>query len=74
MEASNQTREVILSRLEKNLKKLNADESRYELSLSVGVATLDPKQPITLGELMVQADKAMYEKKRGARKSCEISP
>ena len=74
MEASNQTREVILSRLEKNLKKLNADESRYELSLSVGVATLDPKQPITLGELMVQADKAMYEKKRGARKSCEINP
>jgi hypothetical protein len=28
------------------------------------VARFDPKRAITLGELMVQADKAMYEKKR----------
>jgi diguanylate cyclase (GGDEF)-like protein len=74
MEASNQTYEVILRRLEKNLKKLNAAESGYALSLSVGVATFDPKRPITLGELMVQADKAMYEKKRSAQKSCEVNP
>ena len=63
-EASNQTQEIILRRLEKNLKKLSATEPRYALSLCVGVARFDPKRATTLGELMVQADKAMYEKKR----------
>src|SRR5229473_752644 len=70
-ETSSQTQEILLRRLEKNLKKLSATESRYELSLCVGVVRFDPKRPITLGELMVQADKAMYEKKHSAQKSCE---
>jgi diguanylate cyclase (GGDEF)-like protein len=67
-ETSNQTQEVVLRRLEKNLRKSSATESRYELSVCVGVARFDPKRAITLGELMVQADKAMYEKKRTAHK------
>jgi diguanylate cyclase (GGDEF)-like protein len=67
-ETSNQTQEVILRRLEKNLKKSSATESRYALSVCVGVARFDPKRAVPLGELMVQADKAMYEKKRSAQK------
>jgi diguanylate cyclase (GGDEF)-like protein len=69
LEVSAQTQEVILRRLERNLRKSNtkANESRYELSLSVGVARYDPKRPVALGELMAQADKAMYEKKRTGR-------
>lgn len=74
LEASNQTQEIILHRLEKNLKKSSAAESRYELSLCVGVARFDPKRAISLGELMVQADKAMYEKKRSAQKLPEGNP
>jgi diguanylate cyclase (GGDEF)-like protein len=54
----------ILSRLERNLKKANGTGNGYSLTLSVGVARFDPKHSITLGELMVQADKAMYEKKQ----------
>jgi diguanylate cyclase (GGDEF)-like protein len=69
-EASSQTQEVLLRRLEKNLKKSNANEFRYELSLSVGVARFDPKRAISLGELMTQADEAMYEQKRNHQKSC----
>jgi len=69
--ASNQTQEVLLRRLEKNLKKLNTSESRYELSLSVGVARFDPQRAISLGELMVQADEAMYEQKRNNHKFCD---
>jgi diguanylate cyclase (GGDEF)-like protein len=69
-EASNQTQEVLLRRLEKNLKKLNTSEPRYELSLSVGVARFDPQRAISLGELMAQADEAMYEQKRNHQKSC----
>jgi len=73
-ETSNQTREVILRRLEKNLKKSNANESRYELSLSVGVARFDPKHAVSLGELMGQADEAMYEQKRNHQKSFNAIP
>jgi diguanylate cyclase (GGDEF)-like protein len=71
LETANQTEEVLLRRLEKNLKKSNATESRYQLSLCVGVARFDPKRAITLGELMAQADEAMYEQKRNHQKSCE---
>jgi diguanylate cyclase (GGDEF)-like protein len=72
-EASTTTQEVLLRRLEKNLKKLNANESRYELSLSVGVARFDPKRAISLGELMAQADEAMYEQKRNHQESCNVN-
>jgi GGDEF domain-containing protein len=56
--------------LEKTLKKTNAGETRYQLSLSVGVARFDPKRAVSLGELMTQADEAMYEQKRNHQKSC----
>ncbi|MGB2621816.1 MAG: GGDEF domain-containing protein [Candidatus Acidiferrum sp.] len=68
-EASVQTSEVLLRRLEKALKKSNAGESRYQLSLSVGVTRFDPKRAVSLGELMAQADEAMYEQKRNHRES-----
>jgi diguanylate cyclase (GGDEF)-like protein len=68
-ETSGQTQEILLRRLEKCLKKSGASESRYELSVSVGVARFDPKRAISLGELIAQADKAMYEKKRTHQKS-----
>jgi len=68
-EASVQTSEILLRRLEKALKKSNAGESRYQLSLSVGMARFDPKRAVSLGELMAQADAAMYEQKRNNRES-----
>jgi len=68
-EASTQTQDVLLRRLEKALKKSNSGECRYQLSLSVGVARFDPKRAVSLGELMAQADEAMYEQKRNHQKS-----
>lgn len=67
-EASTRNEEVILRRLEKNLKKSNENESRYELTLSVGAVRFDPRHPVSLGELMLQADQAMYEQKRSKAK------
>jgi diguanylate cyclase (GGDEF)-like protein len=72
--SSDQTQEVLLRRLQKNLKQASSGGSRYELSLSAGVARFDPKRAITLGELLAQADKAMYEKKRSAEKSRAANP
>src|SRR5258708_5994575 len=64
LEARDQSQETILQRLEKNLKKASDASSGYQLSMSVGIARFDPQHAITLGELMVQADKAMYERKQ----------
>jgi diguanylate cyclase (GGDEF)-like protein len=54
---------TMLSRLEKRLRRANVEESRYQLSLSVGVARYDPQSPLSLGELMAQADANMYRHK-----------
>lgn len=59
-----QSEEAIRRRLVKNLKKTKEAGCGYELSLSVGTARFDPKHPLTLGELLLQADKVMYEQKR----------
>jgi two-component system cell cycle response regulator len=69
-EASTQSPEVILRRLEKSLKRSNASQSRYKVSLSVGLARFDPKHPVSLGALLAQADQAMYEQKRSRRIAC----
>lgn len=68
-QGSSQTQEILLRRLEKALKKSHAGETRYRLTLSVGVARFDPKRAVSLGELMAQADEAMYEQKRNHQKS-----
>lgn len=64
-ESASQSHDAMLRRLENSLKKANASEPRYELSLSVGVARYDPRLGVSLGDLLAQADKAMYEEKRG---------
>ena len=68
LETSSQHDGVILRRLEESIKKSNAGESRYHLSLSVGVARFDPQHAISLGELMEKADRDMYEQKRNRPK------
>jgi len=74
MESTVSSQEVILRRISKNLKKANAGESRFQLSLSIGAARFDPKHPVSLGELMLQADKAMYEQKRTRQRASQSSP
>lgn len=70
LEASSQSLRAILHRLEKSLKKSNESESRYKLSLSVGVARFDPHEAVSLGSLMEQADRDMYDKKRSHPRLC----
>jgi diguanylate cyclase (GGDEF)-like protein len=64
LEASREDQETILRRLEKSLRKSSDGESRYPLSLSMGVVRLDPRNYVSIGELMKQADAAMYVEKR----------
>ncbi len=59
------SKETILSRLESALLSLNGKvDSPHKLSLSVGSVRFDPQNPVTLGELMTLADRAMFENKR----------
>jgi diguanylate cyclase (GGDEF)-like protein len=64
-ESGEASRETILRRLDSTLLALNGRvDSPHKLSLSVGSARFDPENPVTLGELMTLADRAMFEHKR----------
>jgi two-component system, cell cycle response regulator len=67
LDTSGESQEAILRRLKMALEASNARESRYELSLSVGVAKFDPKHPVSLGDLVSIADRMMYSEKRDRR-------
>jgi diguanylate cyclase (GGDEF)-like protein len=64
MEEPGRSGEAIRRRLRMNLAKCSGNETRYRLSLSVGVAHFDPDKPVTLLELMRQADTELYRYKR----------
>jgi diguanylate cyclase (GGDEF)-like protein len=66
-EAASQSETSILSRLRERLEFASTNESRCLLSLSVGVVRFVPGVPSSIAELMLQADRAMYEIKRSHR-------
>jgi diguanylate cyclase (GGDEF)-like protein len=75
LDAASQNQELILRRLEESLKNSDTQESHCELSLSVGVARFDPHNcAVTLGDLMAQADRAMYEQKRNRPRTSLNNP
>jgi len=64
IEAAGHSETTIKTRLLECLKSVRAEQSRYEISLSVGLARFDPCTRASIRELMVKADQAMYEQKR----------
>jgi two-component system cell cycle response regulator len=66
-EASIPNRQAIVPRIEENLEKVNAEESRFKISFSIGMARFDSGAARTLGELMAHADWDMYLHKRRHR-------
>jgi diguanylate cyclase (GGDEF)-like protein len=68
-DASIPSRQAIVPRIEKSLEKGNAEETRYKLSFSIGVARFDPQTPVSLGELMARADQDMYVHKKFHREA-----
>jgi two-component system, cell cycle response regulator len=68
-EASISNREAIEARMDRNLEKVNAEESRYKLSLSIGIARFDSETTCSLGELMARADHDMYLHKKHSTRS-----
>jgi diguanylate cyclase (GGDEF)-like protein len=56
-------------RLQRNIDRYNAQNRYYQISLSVGIAQFDPQQGLSLDEMIVRADQALYENKRKKRSS-----
>ncbi len=65
IEAHQDSGEILTKRLQEKLKEANASRRPYVLSVSFGVAYLDPERTSSLEQLMTQADQALYERKRG---------
>ncbi|MFA5119150.1 MAG: GGDEF domain-containing response regulator [Candidatus Omnitrophota bacterium] len=69
IDAADDTAEIIKNRVEGNVREYNTAAGRaYQLSLSMGIVFLNSsKAPVTLAQLMEQADRALYEHKRSKR-------
>ncbi len=60
---------ILTTRLQENVKSHNGKNARsYKLSISVGVMWCDHKNPRSVEELLLQADKLMYQQKEKKRK------
>jgi diguanylate cyclase (GGDEF)-like protein len=74
LEASIENERSIIKRLQHNLNQANGPEPRYALVLSVGTARFNPRKPVTLEQLMEQADRAMYQVKKSRPGRAVASP
>jgi two-component system cell cycle response regulator len=71
IETTEESLEIVVNRLQRAVETDNARSKReYRLSISTGAAYFDPRSPITIDELLSQADKSMFKQKR-TRPSCE---
>jgi two-component system, cell cycle response regulator len=73
VEAGSDPSQALLQRVQRQFDEFNA-ESRlsYELSLSTGVKAYDSTSPLTLEEMLAEADQALYLRKRGRRKTTRL--
>jgi two-component system, cell cycle response regulator len=72
-EAANDTDQQLLQRLQRHLDEFNAESPlEYELSMSVGVAGYESNSPLTLGDMLGQADEELRTRKRGRRSTVRL--
>ena len=61
---SKEGEKLILSRLEKNIDEYNNDkDGSLKLSMSFGTSFYDPKNPVSINDLLSNADDEMYKNK-----------
>lgn len=64
LETQDCSQEAILHRLEGIIKRSNAESTLFELSLSVGAARFDHQNPVSLAQMLMEADSLMYANKQ----------
>ncbi len=69
LESPDEKDKLLIARLKRNIRDYNAQSSQnYQLSVSVGAAYFNPEHPISIDELLSEADISMYAQKRKKRK------
>ena len=64
--------DILTSRLTEHLDYHNKYESRpYQLSVSIGISRYDPEKPLDIHDLIVHADRMMYEQKNAKKRDKE---
>jgi diguanylate cyclase (GGDEF)-like protein len=69
VEADGHSEATMMRRLNKCINAVNSEHREYAISLSVGVARFDHRKPVSIADLMVEADQAMYAQKRSRPRS-----
>ncbi len=65
-ESEGLTPETLLKRLQDKIDNFNRENKLpFQLSISMGLSFYDPDHPCSIDELLIRADKLMYEQKRG---------
>jgi diguanylate cyclase (GGDEF)-like protein len=64
IEASRQSEASIRERLTDYLNSQGPKDTHYKVSVSLGTARFDPWHPVSIRELIAEADRAMYQQKR----------
>jgi diguanylate cyclase (GGDEF)-like protein len=64
LESTDESDEMLITRLYENIRDYNAKQSQPILSISLGTAQFNPEYPISIDELLSKADALMYAKKR----------
>ena len=73
VEAASDTDQQMLNRLQAQIDAFNADSRlAYDLSLSAGIAGYESTSPLKLEEMLAEADRALYARKRGRRSTTRI--
>lgn len=64
--------DILTSRMKEHLDYHNKYESRpYQLSVSTGISRYDPENPLDIHDLIVHADRMMYEQKNAKKRDKE---
>ena len=75
LENARATAARVQARLHAELAEANRQALRpYALATSVGAAVFDPASGATLSALMLEADAALYERKRARKRGTEAAP
>ena len=64
IEASGQSEAAIRERLTEYLSSVSRKDTHRKFSVSLGTARFDPWHPVSIRELIAEADRTMYEQKR----------
>ncbi len=70
-----ETPDALVQRLRDNFQASNSSPNRaYDLSISVGLTHIDPRETRSMNELMARADRLMYQDKRLKRSRDVLTP